>query len=99
MTIKPDQEKQVWARLKGKGKPDDMVCMIEQFRTLFTRTGALAGRVYTKPVKGKCAVRILNASDEHITVQEYDRVSTTASRRGNELRRRRGGRTGGSRRE
>ena len=62
MTIKPGQERQVWARLKGKGRPNDMVCMMEPSRTLFARTGALAGRVCTKPVKGKCAVRILNAS-------------------------------------
>ena len=74
MTIKPGQERQVWAKLKGKGRPDDMVCMIEPSKTLFVRTGALAGRVCTKPHNGKCAVRILNASEEHITLYKNTTV-------------------------
>ena len=51
-----------------------MVCMMEPSRTLFARTGALAGRVCTKPVKGKCAVRILNASEELITLYKNTTV-------------------------
>ena len=74
MTIKPGQERQVWAKLKGKGRPDDMVCMVEPSKTLFVRTGALAGRVCTKPHNGKCAVRILNASEEHITLYKNTTV-------------------------
>ena len=74
ITIKPGQERQVWAKLKGKGRPDDMVCMVEPSRTLFARTGALAGRVCTKPERGKCAVRILNASEEHITLYKNTTV-------------------------
>ena len=27
MTLKPGQERQVWAKLKGKGQPEDMVCV------------------------------------------------------------------------
>ena len=68
MTIKPGEERQVWAKLKGRGNPEDMICMVEPSRTLFARTGALAGRVCAKPKKGKCTVRILNPSEEHITL-------------------------------
>ena len=68
MTIKPGEEKQVWAKLKGRGDPDDMICMVEPSKTLFARTGALAGRVCAKPRKGKCAVRILNPTEDHITL-------------------------------
>ena len=67
-TLKPGQERQVWAKLKGKGQPNDMVCVVEPSRTLFARTGALAGRLCTKPTNGKCAVRILNPTEEHITL-------------------------------
>ena len=67
-TLQPGQERQVWAKLKGKGRPDDMVCVMEPSRTLFARTGALAGRLCTKPRNGKCAVRILNPTEEHITL-------------------------------
>ena len=58
----------MWAKLKGKGQPNDMVCVVEPSRTLFARTGALAGRLCTKPTNGKCAVRILNPTEEHITL-------------------------------
>ena len=68
MTLKPGQERQVWAKLKGKGKPNEMVCVVEPSKTLFARTGALAGRLCTKPEDGKCAVRILNPTEEHITL-------------------------------
>ena len=67
-TLQPGQERQVWAKLKGKGKPEDMVCVVEPSRTLFARTGALAGRLCTRPSNGKCAVRILNPTEEHITL-------------------------------
>ena len=40
MTIKPGQERQVWAKVKGKGQPNDMICMMEPSRSLLVRTGA-----------------------------------------------------------
>ena len=74
MTIKPGQERQVWARVKGKGQPEDMVCMVEPSRSLLVRTGALAGRICTKPKNGKCMVRVLNASEDHVTLYKNTTV-------------------------
>ena len=68
ITIKPGQEIQVKARLKGKGNPDKMNCMLTPARTLFMRTGALVANTCVKPRKGTCAVRVLNASEQHVTL-------------------------------
>ena len=74
MTIKPGQERQVMARVKGKGEPNDMVCVMEPSRSLLVRTGALAGRICTKPKNGKCMVRVLNASEDHVTLYKNTTV-------------------------
>ena len=67
-TIKPGAEVQTTAKLKGKGDPEGMVCMISPSKTIFARTGTLVARTCVKPKNSTCVVRILNASDQHITL-------------------------------
>ena len=51
MTIRPGEEVQLSAKVKGKGRPNGTVCMIDPSRTLFARTGALVARTCVKPKK------------------------------------------------
>ena len=68
LTIKAGHEAQVSAKLKGKGNPDGMVCMVAFSRTLFARSGALVAHTCVRPGKKKCCVRILNATEQPITL-------------------------------
>ena len=68
MTLKPGEEVQVSAQVKGKGDPENNICILDPAKTLFARTGALVAHTCVTPKNGRCPVRLLNASEQHVTL-------------------------------
>ena len=67
-TLKPGEEVQLPGQVRGKGNPENIICQMDPSRSIFLRTGALVARTCVKPTKGKCAIRVVNATEGHVTV-------------------------------
>ena len=67
-TLRPGEEVQLPGHIRGRGNPENMICQMDPSRSIFLRTGALVARTCVKPVKGKCAIRVVNATEGHVTV-------------------------------
>ena len=61
--LKPGQEIQTVGNVVGKRRADDVTCIFNPNKTLFTKTGATAARVLTTPTNRSCCVRLLNPHD------------------------------------
>jgi hypothetical protein len=51
-----------------------MICALDPAQTLFPKTGALVAHTCVKPKAKKCEVRVLNPTDDYITLYENQTI-------------------------